>query len=287
MHQDRPAARLRAGHGAGSGDGVRGVWPRAGQLTRGWEAKPKAARRPGSETPIILDTKTVRGSASGTRVRAAGFGAGHDKNTRTRGVREPLRPAPSAFPRRAGDRHNTAHPGRRAHSCAKDRRRAVRPSFHFRIPAANCSDCGALSLVCILLQPACMRMIHTRPPARHAARSARRAAAPPPKLRCSPQETTNLTSCARTHHSDGCHLPRPVRVAHPSLFHPVTSPWSSLLGVHRAVSVSRVVVMAATWTCARLHCSSSAHTPQTTRQHHATHGTRQFTRDRTRNLSGV
>ena len=33
-----------------------------------------------------------------------------------------------------------------------------------------------------------MRMIHTRPPAR----SARRATAPPPMLRCSPQKTTNL-----------------------------------------------------------------------------------------------
>jgi len=110
-------------------------------------------------------------------------------------------------------------------------------------------------------------------------------------------------------HSDGCHLPRPVRVAppslHTSLLHPVTSPWSLLLGVHQAVSVSRVLssgdgrnldlrtvalLVIGTHTPHHMTAHAAHGTPQCTPRrssHHAAHGTLQFTRDRTRNLSGV
>jgi len=105
-------------------------------------------------------------------------------------------------------------------------------------------------------------------------------------------------------HSDGCHLPRPVRVAPPSLhtshFQPITlhtsapgpggtpvtlpprhSPWSSLLGVHQAVSVSRVL---SSGDGRNLDLRTGAllvvrpHAPHHMTAH-AAHGTPQFTRD--------
>lgn len=135
---------------------------------------------------------------------------------------------------------------------------------------------------------------------------------------------------AAPRHSDGCHLPPSpcgTRVHFTLPTHPITSPSPSVcIRQLQAVSVSRAAAMgldldlrtvallwtwtwtwtwAWTWSCARLHCSSSAHTPHTTRQHHAAHGTPftphavhtsrrpwhagtpQFTRDWTRNPSGV
>jgi len=59
------------------------------------------------------------------------------------------------------------------------------PSFH---SISNCSDCGLYGMY----PPACMRWFIPRPPAR----SALRAAAPPPQLHCSPQKTTNLAPSA-------------------------------------------------------------------------------------------